>query len=136
MLVCIFHVVSYDIWFYISHRLLHTPYLYTLHKIHHEKMIPVWQDTYHGHWFESPFQSVGFLLPLLVFPLDTSQMLVAFLICQTRGIMRHDKRTAFIDGGHHMRHHLNGSCNYGEEWIDWLFNTQGILNTQGTSQGS
>ena len=124
MSLWLFHVVSYDIWFYISHRLLHTPFLYNIHKIHHEKRVPQWLDTYHGHWFESHFQRIGFFIQLLVLQLDKSQMLVAFLICQMRGLMRHDERTAFIDNGHHLRHHLNWNYNYGEEWIDWIFNTQ------------
>ena len=56
------HIVGYDLWFYASHLLLHTPSFYAaIHRIHHEKAAPTWIDTYHGHWFEGPFQSLGFL---------------------------------------------------------------------------
>lgn len=126
------HVVSYDIWFYISHRLLHTPILYPIHSIHHEKRVPNWLDTYHGHWFESPFQSIGFLFPLIIYEIDPVQVIIAVLICQIKGLMRHDGRTAYIDGAHHMRHHLYSNCNYGEEWIDRLCGTNHV-NIQETS---
>ena len=30
------HIVSYDVWFYVSHLALHRPSLYWIHKRHHE----------------------------------------------------------------------------------------------------
>jgi len=53
------HIVGYDIWFYLSHLALHTRALWWIHRVHHERVDPVWTDTYHGHWLESAFQGWG-----------------------------------------------------------------------------
>jgi sterol desaturase/sphingolipid hydroxylase (fatty acid hydroxylase superfamily) len=43
-------IISYDIWFYISHLILHTKYLYKYHKEHHKnKTKLIFTDTYISH---------------------------------------------------------------------------------------
>jgi sterol desaturase/sphingolipid hydroxylase (fatty acid hydroxylase superfamily) len=128
MITLLLHILGYDIWFYISHILLHQPYLYAkIHKIHHEKKYPYWQDTYHSHWFEGPFQSLGFLLPFIFFKLSVIELFVAFLFCQARGLMRHDIRLEWLIGNHHLLHHSKTNYNYGEPWIDRLCGTYQAL---------
>lgn len=53
-------IVSYDVWFYVSHVLLHDRRLYKYHSEHHEKRVPTAMDTYHGHALEGPFQGRGY----------------------------------------------------------------------------
>jgi sterol desaturase/sphingolipid hydroxylase (fatty acid hydroxylase superfamily) len=123
MIHLVLSVISYDIWFYISHVLLHT-YLYKFHKIHHLQEELRWPDTYVAHWMEGPFQGVGMFFPYLLCKytwLDTFAIL-AFL--NIRGMMRHDGRFIWIVGNHHLLHHKHQGYNYGNYWIDALFGTQ------------
>lgn len=118
------HILFYDLWFYASHILLHTRLLYPIHSIHHQNAIPTFLDTYHGHWFESPFQGIGFCVPFLWFPVVSWATPVSLILLNIRGMLRHDMRTTWIDDGHHMNHHLYSNCNYGEPWLDALFGTK------------
>ena len=51
-------ILTYDIWFYISHVMLHSRFLYVYHSLHHSSNPNnlEWMDTYVGHWLEGPFQ--------------------------------------------------------------------------------
>ena len=122
-------ILGYDLWFYASHVMLHWPWLYRrVHRIHHERVTDLrWSDAYHGHWFESAFQGLGFLLPLLVgFGVwdHWLEWLLALLFVNARGMARHDARLVGWIGDHHIVHHRNPKVNYGEAWLDWVFGTQ------------
>jgi lathosterol oxidase len=123
MLVFLLHILGYDLWFYASHRMLHLSTLWPIHKVHHERRVPTWPDTYHGHWLESPLQGLGFLLPWLLLAPAWWQSAAALLFVNARGMARHDGRTAPWIGNHHMLHHEAGAWNYGEYWLDRLFGT-------------
>ena len=123
MLTFIFHILGYDIWFYISHILLHTPLLWPLHEIHHRIRYPRFTDTYTGHWIEGPFQSIGFGLPLLFVDFNWTAFLCALAFVNIRGMARHDDRTVWLIGNHHLLHHQYFKYNYGEYWIDRLCGT-------------
>jgi sterol desaturase/sphingolipid hydroxylase (fatty acid hydroxylase superfamily) len=123
MWLFLFHIFSYDIVFYATHILLHTPMFYWIHKKHHEKSEPTFLDTYYGHWLESPIQSVGFVVPFMFLEFDSMQTVCALMIVNARGILRHDPRGSFITGDHHLIHHKIPNCNYGDYWIDYLMNT-------------
>ncbi len=140
MLVFILHILGYDIWFYLSHLLLHTQWMYkNVHRFHHEISVPKYKDTYHGHWFEGPFQSIGFLLPFMLgYELRYIEFIIGLVMVNLRGMIRHENRLRKIFGNHHLTHHLIPNCNYGEYWLDCLFNTnhkkksdciRGILRT-------
>ena len=123
-------ILGYDLWFYASHVILHWPWFYRrVHRIHHERTVDLrWPDTYHGHWFEGPFQSAGFLLPLMG-GLGWSwaswpEWLVALVFVNARGMARHDARLVGWIGDHHVVHHRNPKVNYGEAWLDWLCGTR------------
>jgi len=122
-----FHIVAsvlcYDIWFYISHRILHSRTLYPLHSIHHKYAIPTMWDTYEGHWFESVFQGVGTFLPFLYYSYSLPEILAILFFLNVRGMMRHDERFVWLIGNHHLLHHLYPQHNYGEYWIDRLCGT-------------
>lgn len=118
------HLFGYDLWFYASHRLLHLPALYWIHKEHHGAVYPTVADTYRGHWLETPLQSLGFGLPwLLGLGGGMGAAAAAAAIAQARGLARHDARTAWLIGNHHLLHHELFNVNYGEYWLDWLLGT-------------
>jgi sterol desaturase/sphingolipid hydroxylase (fatty acid hydroxylase superfamily) len=67
MISIIFYVISYDIWFYVSHVILHNKLFYKkIHKDHHniDYKIINFKDAYTGHFIEGPFQGIGVLFPL------------------------------------------------------------------------
>ena len=117
------HVLGYDIWFYISHRLLHTAPLWPYHALHHAYRYPTFTETYAGHALEGPFQSIGFLLPYVWFDFHLTAAAVALILVNLRGMMRHDVRAAWLIGNHHLLHHEVGTGNFGEEWLDTLCGT-------------
>ncbi len=119
----ILHIIGYDIWFYISHLLLHTRLLWWAHKIHHEKVNPTFADTYHGHWAEGPFQSIGFFLPVAFGLHSVWPALWALVLVNMRGILRHDARAVWLIGNHHLIHHILGTCNFGDYYMDYIFGT-------------
>jgi sterol desaturase/sphingolipid hydroxylase (fatty acid hydroxylase superfamily) len=122
MLHLVAPVITYDIWFYISHVILHK-YLYKIHSIHHTAQEPTWRDTYLAHWFESPFQGVGFLAPYLVYKYSWLDTLVILAFLNIRGMMRHDSRFVWLVGNYHLIHHKHPEYNYSEVWIDSLAGT-------------
>jgi lathosterol oxidase len=116
-------ILSYDLWFYISHVLLHTPYLYKYHKLHHSKTEPEFLDTYLGDSFESIFQGVGTFIPFIVYKYSIVDIIIILSFLNIRGMLRHDKRGMWIVGNHHLLHHKYPQYNYGEYWIDYLCGT-------------
>jgi sterol desaturase/sphingolipid hydroxylase (fatty acid hydroxylase superfamily) len=124
LLQFLLHVIGYDIWFYVSHRALHTRVLWFSHRIHHQKVEPVWTDTYHGHWFETVFQSWGFFLPwCCVWPVSWWTAAIALAAINVRAMLHHDRRGTFLVGDYHLVHHRRPGVNYGQPWLDWLGGT-------------
>lgn len=122
MLLFLLHILGYDIWFYISHRLLHTKYFWWIHKIHHEKRYPTIWDTNYAHWSEGFIQSAGILLPLLI-EINWIQFVMACIFTNIRGYARHDAKYIWLVGNHHLLHHEFGNLNYGDYYMDYLFRT-------------
>jgi len=122
MLLFIASVLSYDIWFYISHRMLHSSLLYPYHAVHHENVDLTWVDTYHAHWMETPFQGIGTFFPLaLGVPLNITEMGLTILYLNVRGVCQHEPRLSWLVGDHHVIHHQNQRWNFGQSWIDaWI----------------
>lgn len=117
-------ILCYDIWFYISHRLLHARAFYFYHRVHHENQEPTLLDTYHGHWIESPFQSLGTVVPALWLSYSSMDWLLIIFFLNARGMMRHDARFTWLLGNHHLLHHLYPGFNYGEKWLDRVCGTE------------
>jgi lathosterol oxidase len=121
-----FYIVSYDIWFYFSHVMLHHTYFYKIiHKEHHsiDYKILNFKDTYVGHFIEGPFQGMGILLPLLFIKFKVYLFFYSLLIINIRGMLRHDHRFIWLIGNHHLLHHKYPKYNFGEYWLDKLFGT-------------
>jgi len=54
-------ILSYDVWFYISHIILHKYFYSSIHHIHHSSNYKElrYLDTHKGHYLEGPFQGIG-----------------------------------------------------------------------------
>ncbi len=121
-----FYIVSYDIWFYISHLILHTDYFYKrIHKYHHASNYKImnYMDTYVAHYLESPLQSLGIFFPLLFIKFNIYTFLYTILFLNIRGMLRHDVNYVWLIGNHHLLHHQHLQYNFGEVWLDKLFGT-------------
>ena len=124
MLPILLSIFSYDVWFYVSHLILHWRSLYApIHAVHHSKSKPQFLDAYTGHWFESPFQSIGTVVPMFFMTYSLYDIAWILLFLNARGMMRHDDRFTWLLGNHHLLHHLYPNYNYGEYWLDWLGGT-------------
>ena len=122
----ILYILSYDIWFYISHIILHQPNFYrTIHKVHHsvESSTLRYKDTYISHLLESPVQGIGILFPLLFLQFHALTMIYSLIIINIRGMLRHDTRYIWLIGNHHILHHKYPQYNFGEYWLDKLGGT-------------
>ena len=118
-------IFCYDIWFYISHRMLHTRLLWAFHAQHHEKREPTFWDAYYSHWFEAAFQSIGTFVPYLFISYGWLETVLILAFLNIRGMLRHESRlTGWWSGiRHHIGHHQHPMYNYGEEWLDVLCGT-------------
>jgi len=124
ILLCI---LSYDIWFYISHIILHQSNFYkAIHKEHHaaDYKIMNYMDTYVSHFIETPFQGIGIIIPLFFIDFNLYVFLYSFIILNIRGMLRHDVRYIWLIGNHHILHHKYPQYNFGEYWLDTLFDTR------------
>jgi lathosterol oxidase len=117
------HILCYDVWFYVTHRLLHTKQLWWIHRKHHEKRVPTYADVFYGHWLETAIQDIGAIFPWPFVSTTLGTVLLANALVGLRGLLRHDARSNRWIGNHHMLHHESFTVNYGEYWIDRLFGT-------------
>ena len=124
MLNIVVSIICYDIWFYISHIMLHNKSLYKYHREHHLKIVPTYLDTYVGHKLEGPFQGLGMFFPFIIWSYDVYDLIVILLILNIRGMMRHDEKFVFLIGNHHLLHHKYPKYNFGEYWIDYIYGTK------------
>jgi len=120
------HIVSYDIWYYFSHILLHKKFLYKMiHKDHHliDYKLMTFSHAYVAHFTETPFQSIGVLFPLVFVKFNIQALLNVFVLINVRSMLKHDNRFVWLIGNHHILHHKHPKHNFGEYWLDKLFST-------------
>ena len=117
-------IISYDIWFYISHVILHSNSFVKYHHIHHLDEKPNWITTYKSHWSEGFFQGTGMFFPYVVSTYSLHDTLIILAFLNIRGMMRHDPRWSWLIGNHHILHHKYQGYNFGEYWIDTLCGTR------------
>ena len=123
LLLCI---ICYDIWFYLSHIVLHKKYMYKMiYRVHHsiDYNTMEYNDTYVGHIIEGPLQGMGVLFPFLVVEFNVYVLVYSLIAINIRGMLRHDTRFVWLIGNHHVLHHKYPQYNYGEYWLDKLFRT-------------
>ena len=113
-------VLLADIIFTVTHRLLHTKYLYWIHKKHHQNNPSYTASTYDAHLIEFLFGNVATgLVPMIVFPGSYTTQFIWIASANTNTILGHYKE------GPHLTHHKLVKCNYGQGLYMWdrLFGT-------------
>jgi Delta7-sterol 5-desaturase len=126
MYLILLQILCYDIWFYISHVILHYTIPYSkIHYKHHQKNYNylIYLDAYEGHYLEGIIQSLGLFIPYLIIDVPFVSLFIAGFITNLRGLIRHDNRFTWLIGNHHLLHHKYPRYNYGEYWIDKLCGT-------------
>ena len=125
MYLILIHILFYDLWFYISHIILHNKNIYYIHKIHHiapyDKL--TYSDTNVGHIIENVFSPAGIIIPCFIMDFSFLYLCISFIFVGIRALMRHDNRCIWLIGNHHILHHKYPNYNYGEYWIDKICGT-------------
>jgi sterol desaturase/sphingolipid hydroxylase (fatty acid hydroxylase superfamily) len=82
-----------------------------------------YKDTYKSHYLETIVQSIGIFLPIMFMKFIYLEFIFVLILINIRGMIRHDFNLQWIFGNHHILHHQYGNCNYGEYYLDYIFNT-------------
>ena len=121
MLQILFVIFLHDIWFYMSHVILHEPLCYELfHKKHHS-------DNYVSDWVQTLFQGCGFYLASIFVTYHT--MFISFLFITIRRMMQDDPQYTWLVGNHRLLHYQYPNTNFGESWIDTFCKTKKFKTT-------
>ena len=113
-------IVIADLVFTVSHRLLHTKWLYWLHKQHHANNPSYSTSTFDAHVVEYLFGNVATgLVPMLCVPGSHMTQLIWILSANVNTVSGHHLE------GPHLLHHKLLNCNYGQGFYVWdrLFGT-------------
>jgi len=100
-----------------------------VHHVHHsvDYRVMKYHHTHVSHFFETPFQILGLFIPFIVLKFDgLVPFIIAFVLITLRGLLRHhnSESICLMIGNHHVLHHQYPNCNYGEYYLDYLFNTE------------
>lgn len=133
-------MLTHEVYFYFSHRLMHHPFVYrTIHKIHHASLLPSPWASFSFHPWESVIES--FILPILVMiiPVHPTVFIFYMTMMTVSAIINHlgfeilpigSGRSwigrFFITATHHSEHHAYFNCNYGLyfTFMDRYFKTE------------
>jgi sterol desaturase/sphingolipid hydroxylase (fatty acid hydroxylase superfamily) len=117
-------LVTVEMWFFWSHRLLHHPFLYRrVHKIHHRFKAPCAMAAVYAHPLEFIFGNVA---GVVMGPVLTNShpytayfwfALALFVTCKDHSGFR------FFDSHHHDAHHEFYNYNYGNPLLDQICGT-------------
>jgi lathosterol oxidase len=119
------HILCYDLWFYISHVIIHKPSFYKIHHKHHSTPFNKLNYTAAiiGSKSENIIQNLGVLVPCFYYVNSIYYLIIAYILISIRGAMRHDNKYSWLIGNHHLLHHKYPKYNYGEYWLDYLCGT-------------
>ena len=117
-----------DLCSYSFHRLLHYPYFYHYHKIHHQYIVPHTLVGVYCHPFEMALNYISILIPLTITSSYNDLTLIVEVCVVAMGILlshRADVNLLFDFGAKmHNIHHQEMNYNYGFSGIyDWVFST-------------
>lgn len=128
-----------DIWFYYTHRLMHSPYLYKFHKQHHEFIHPYALAGLYCSPLEMVFvNQISISLPIQMLDYNTTEIMVfsglialnvlkghsgiQFYWCDPKWF--HKMMVFFFGNKMHDIHHEYMNCNYGNLYfLDLIHNT-------------
>lgn len=132
-------IVLHDIYFYFTHRLLHTPWLLrNIHVVHHRSVNPTPLAAYCFHPVEAVLEALIVFPFVTVLPVNLLAFLLFTFLVLLMNVMGHlgfefmPQRIRsskvgkfFTSSTHHNLHHQKASKNYGYyfTWCDQLFNT-------------
>ncbi|ASD63936.1 sterol desaturase family protein [Bdellovibrio bacteriovorus] len=130
----------HDFYFYVTHRLLHIPWLYRrFHSVHHASLQPSPWASFSFHPVESIIEALPLPLILLFLPLHPLVLLVYLTLMTVSAIINHlgfevlPRGSAvhpvgkwLISGTHHSAHHRYYKYNFGLFYTFWdhLLKTQ------------
>jgi sterol desaturase/sphingolipid hydroxylase (fatty acid hydroxylase superfamily) len=124
-----------QLWFYGTHRLLHHPRLYVLHKKHHKYIVPPPYATFYCSLTEHLVVNTGSLLvPLYLCPLPYWITLIYAFLVFDNAVQGH-MGIKYPDS-EHLIHHKLRHVNFGAgSFLDILFGTHHSYVSKG-AQGS
>jgi sterol desaturase/sphingolipid hydroxylase (fatty acid hydroxylase superfamily) len=128
------NIVCADLFFYLTHRLLHQKRFIKIHLKHHE-----FRDTSsfvagHKSLIEYCITTMTELVPVLLFGYDLSQLCAWTVIGNVYNLEGHSSLSLFYIGSDfHDRHHTHFKNNYGiQGFWDRIFNTLEISSKRNT----
>lgn len=115
-----------NILFYLSHRLLHTRFIFTtIHYIHHQFIEPVAVASLHAHPIEHlTANTLAFFIPFFIIGLPYYMMLFMICIGTNMIVLSHVNYNIPFYGNEHKIHHIRFKYNFGiGMYLDKFFNT-------------
>jgi methylsterol monooxygenase len=111
----LYHFCAGEVWFYIVHRILHTPRFYKYHKTHHENSETVGAMALYAHPFETIVLNLGSFVALhyvVVFSVFHVYLIVTLAIINTIAHSHTGRLHGF-----HQEHHRRVTCNFGFDYF-------------------
>ncbi len=129
----IFYFLMQDFFFYVLHRIVHTPYLYkTIHYVHHKNRKPTSWAGRMSHHIDSNLENIAFTLPAVIMPINQYIWMTCLIFTFIWGNFLHDSKKKYKiklinDNTDHCLHHYYGEKNYNFSYYfnhwDIIFNT-------------
>jgi Delta7-sterol 5-desaturase len=135
----VFMIAIHDVYFYFTHRLLHTPwFLRNVHVVHHRSINPTPLAAYCFHPAEAILETLIVFPFVTLFPVNLFAFLLFTFLVLLMNVMGHlgfefmSQRFRsskvgkfFTSSTHHNLHHQKVNKNYGYyfTWCDRIFNT-------------
>ena len=132
------YLLVLDFLGYLTHRALHSKYLWKFHAAHHSSTDVDWSSNYRAHPFDLLFQSVLIGLPICIFGLKDIKIPWLFYVLILQALLVHSKvklpmgflKYIFVSPQFHRQHHAVGAetntgRNYAAMFVFWdvLFKT-------------
>ena len=111
-------LITSDVYFYISHRPLHTKLLYNYHKHHHTGTVCV-AKSLDADGFEHVFGNLFSFISGVMFLWYFGYIINIYVLSMWTGIVTintcisHSNNHCPLDTGYHLNHHKYLKCNYG-----------------------